>query len=150
VTAAPTPIKRHYRKLTSPNTVSNVNQSTANCTGRIRGDGSAFTETASGLLWYFDAADRAKFSAPGAGEFGNTGRNLFIGPHWFEIDSSLLKRIAVNERVKLEVRADATNLTNTPSFGGPTTDITSSTFGRIRNTVSSSSRKLQLGAKIHF
>jgi hypothetical protein len=56
----------------------------------------------------------------------------------------------VNERVKLEVRADATNLTNTPSFGGPTTDITSSTFGRIRNTVSSSSRKIQLGAKIHF
>ncbi len=98
----------------------------------------------------FDAADRAKFSAPGAGQFGNTGRNFFIGPHWFEIDSSLLKRIAVNERVKLEVRADATNLTNTPSFGGPTTDITSSTFGRIRNTVSSSSRKIQLGAKIHF
>ena len=40
----------------------------------------------------------------------------------------------MNERVKLEVRADATNLTNTPSFAAPTTDITSSIFGRIRNT----------------
>ena len=53
-------------------------------------------ETASGLLWYFDAADRAKFSAPGAGQFGNMGRNFFIGPHWFEIDSSLLKRISTS------------------------------------------------------
>ena len=141
---------RPFSAFSGSNTVSNVNQSTANCTGCSRGDGSAFTETASGLLWFFDAADRAKFSAPGAGQFGNTGRNFFIGPHWFEIDSSLLKRIAVSERVRLEVRADATNLTNTPSFGGPTTDITSSTFGRIRNTVSSSSRKIQLGAKIHF
>ena len=141
---------RPFTAFAGTNTVSNVNQSTANCTGCSRGDGSAFTDTASGLLWYFDAAERAKFSAPGAGQFGNTGRNFFIGPHWFEMNASLLKHVPVTERVKLELRADATNLTNTPSFGGPTTDITSSTFGRIRNTVSSGSRKIQLGAKIHF
>ena len=52
--------------------------------------------------------------------------------------------------MKLEIRADATNLTNTPSFAAPTTDITSSIFGRIRNSLSSSSRKIQIGAKIHF
>ncbi len=141
---------RPFTAFAGANTVSNVNQSTANCTGCSRGDGSAFTDTASGLLWYFDAAERAKFSAPSAGQFGNTGRNFFIGPHWFQIDASLLKHVPVTERVKLEIRADAANLTNTPSFGGPTTDITSSTFGRIRNSVSSSSRKIQLGAKIHF
>jgi hypothetical protein len=141
---------RPFTAFSGTNTVSNVNQSTANCNGCGRGDGTAFTEAASGLLWYFDAADRAKFSAPGAGQFGNTGRNFFIGPHWFQIDASLLKRVPLTERLRLEVRADATNLTNTPSFGGPTTDITSSTFGRIRNTVSSSSRKIQLGAKIRF
>jgi hypothetical protein len=61
-----------------------------------------------------------------------------------------LKRIPVSERVKLEIRADATNLTNSVMFGNPTTDITSTTFGRIRNTVTSNSRKIQLGAKIHF
>ncbi|MCX6627040.1 MAG: TonB-dependent receptor [Candidatus Solibacter sp.] len=141
---------RPFSAFAGTNTISNVNQSTANCTGCSRGDGSAFTDAASGLLWYFDAADRAKFSAPGAGQFGNTGRNYFLGPHWFEMNASLLKRVPVTERVKLEFRADATNLTNTPSFGGPTTDITSSTFGRIRNTVFSSSRKIQLGAKIRF
>lgn len=89
-------------------------------------------------------------SSSGAGQFGNTGRNFFVEPHCFDLDASLLKRVALTERMKPEVRADATNLTNSVSFGAPTTDITSSIFGRIRNTVSSSSRKIQLGAKIHF
>jgi len=66
------------------------------------------------------------------------------------MNASLLKRVTLTERVRMEFRADATNLTNTPSFGGPTTDITSTTFGRIRNTVSSSSRKIQLAAKLRF
>jgi hypothetical protein len=141
---------RPFSAFAGTNTVSNVNQSTANCNGCSRGDGSAFTESASGLVWYFDAAERAKFSAPGAGQFGNTGRNFFLAPHYFELDASLLKRVQVTERIRLEFRGDATNLTNTPCFSAPTTDITSSTFGRIRNSLSSSSRKIQLGAKIHF
>ena len=141
---------RPFTAFSGSNTVSNVNQSTANCTGCSRGDGSPFLDPASGLIWYFDAAERAKFSAPGAGQFGNTGRNYFVGPHYFEIDASLLKRIPVTERIKLEFRGDATNLTNSPSFAAPTTDITSSIFGRINNSLSSSSRKIQLGAKIHF
>jgi hypothetical protein len=62
----------------------------------------------------------------------------------------MLKRVAVTERIRLELRGDATNLTNSPSFAAPTTDITSSIFGRINNSLSSSSRKIQLGAKIHF
>ncbi len=141
---------RPFSAFAGTNTVSNVNQSTANCNGCSRGDGSSFTDAASGLVWYFDAAERAKFSAPAAGQFGNTGRNFFLAPHYFELDSSLLKRVQMTERIRLEFRADATNLTNTPCFAAPTTDITSSTFGRIRNSLSSSSRKIQLGAKIHF
>jgi hypothetical protein len=66
------------------------------------------------------------------------------------LDSSLLKRIPISELFKLEIRADATNLTNPVMFGNPTTDITSTTFGRIRNTVTSRSRKIRLGAQIHF
>jgi len=141
---------RPFTAYAGSNTFSNVNQSTANCTGCNRGDGSPFLDSGSGLIWYFDSAERAKFSAPGAGQMGNTGRNFFVGPHYFELDASLLKRIPVNDRIKLEVRADATNLTNSVMFGNPTADITSTIFGRIRNTVLSSSRKIQLGAKIHF
>jgi hypothetical protein len=66
------------------------------------------------------------------------------------LDASLLQRVAVNDRVKLEFRGDATNLTNSVAFSAPSTDITSPIFGRIHNSVSSGSRKIQLGAKIHF
>ncbi len=103
-----------------------------------------------GLIWYFNKSQISQFSAPGAGQFGNTGRNAFVGPHYFELDSSFLKRIPVNERIKLELRADATNLTNSVMFSAPTADITSSIFGRINNSVSSASRKIQIGAKVQF
>ncbi|MDP9170022.1 MAG: Plug and carboxypeptidase regulatory-like domain-containing protein [Acidobacteriota bacterium] len=141
---------RPFTVFSGSNTVSNVNQSTANCNNCRPGDGSPFLQSPSGLIWYFDAAELAKFSAPGAGEFGNSGRNFFVGPHYVEIDASLLKRVSLTERFKLELRGDATNLTNTVAFGPPTTDITSGTFGRIRNNVTSGSRKIQLGAKIRF
>jgi hypothetical protein len=131
-------------------TVSSVNMSTANCNGCNRGEGTPFQDPANGLTWFFNSAQRAQFTAPAAGQLGSSGRNAFVGPHYGVINSSLLKRIAVTERVKMEFRADATNISNSVMFGNPTTDITSSTFGRIRNTTTSSSRKVQLGAKISF
>jgi hypothetical protein len=132
-------------------TTSSVVTSLANCTACNRGEGTAFTDSpGTGLVWFFNPQQRAQFTAPGAGQFGNSGRNGFVGPRYFELDSALLKRVPVTERIKLEFRAEATNVSNSVSFGAPTTDITSATFGRIRNTVSSSSRKIQLGAKIHF
>ena len=68
--------------------------------------------------------------------------------HYVEIDASLLKRVSLNERFKLEVRADATNLTNTVAFGAPTTDITSGTFGRIRNSAILTKTKIRRAARI--
>ena len=141
---------RPFTVWAGTNTVSNVNQSTANCTGCSRGMGTAYEDSATGYIWFLNAQQRAQFSAPGAGQFGNLGRNFFNEPHFYDMDASLLKRIPVTERWKLEFRADATNLTNSVSFGPPTTDITSSTFGRIRSTTRSSSRKIQVGAKIYF
>jgi hypothetical protein len=141
---------RPFTVWAGANTVSNVNQSTANCTNCRRGDGTPFLDGPSGLIWYFDAAQRARLTAPGAGEFGTLGRNFFVGPHYFVLNTSLLKRIPLTERVRLELRADATNATNSVMFNAPTADITSSIFGRIRNSTTSESRKIQLAAKIHF
>ena len=56
----------------------------------------------------------------------------------------------INERIRMELRADATNLTNSVYFLAPTADISSSIFGRINNSVASSSRKIQLGLKVQF
>ena len=49
-----------------------------------------------------------------------------------------------------ELRGDAINMTNTPTFGAPTSTLSSTIYGRIRDTVISGSRKIQLGAKILF
>jgi hypothetical protein len=141
---------RPFSIFAGSNTVSSVVGSTANCTGCTSGEGTPFLDPATGLIWFLNAAQRAQFSAPGAGQFGNTGRNMFVGPHYFELNASLLKRIPITERFKMELRADATDITNSVSFNAPTVDITNSTFGRIRNSVASGSRKIQIGAKIHF
>ena len=141
---------RPFTVFSGTNTVSNVNQSTANCNGCTRSDGGPYLDSGTGLIWFFDADQRKRFTAPGAGEFGNTGRNFFVGPRYIAFDMSLLKKVQLNERMRLEFRADATNVSNSTMFGAPTTDITSTTFGRIRSTVASSSRKIQFGAKFYF
>ncbi|MDQ6666293.1 MAG: hypothetical protein M3Z23_18095, partial [Acidobacteriota bacterium] len=128
---------------------SSVVSTPANCTGCSRtGFGTPFDQA--GVKYFFSTDQVAKFSIPGPGQFGNAGRNYFRGPGLFDIDMSLIKRTRITERFNLELRADATNLTNTPSFGLPTQSFASSTFGRIRSSVESASRKIQLGAKVDF
>ncbi|MBL8213686.1 MAG: hypothetical protein JNK87_23410, partial [Bryobacterales bacterium] len=131
------------------NTVSNIVQSPANCNGCTRQDGGVF-DGPGGFIWYFDQQTTGKFSTPAAGQLGNTGRNFFRGPGSVNFDLSLQKRTAITDRIGFELRADATNLTNTPTFGFPTAVVSSTIFGRIRDTVSSQSRKIQLGAKFIF
>jgi hypothetical protein len=66
---------------------------------------------------------------------------------------TIRKRFAFGEKRNLELRADINNLTNTPSFEFPistTSGIASSTFGRIRDSVNSNSRRIQLGIKFNF
>ncbi len=126
----------------------NVVQGFANCNGCTPTMASA--QDIDGLKWFFTADQRAKFSNPAMGEFGNTGRNFFRGPGGWGVDMSVLKRTRINERFNFELRADMTNALNHPMFGFPTATLSSATFGRIRNTVVSSSRKIQLGAKISF
>ncbi|HVH55752.1 MAG TPA: carboxypeptidase regulatory-like domain-containing protein [Vicinamibacterales bacterium] len=130
------------------NTLSNVVQTPANCDGCSRSFGSVHEED--GIIWYFTPEERAKFSTPAPGEFGNTGRNYFRGPGGYFINLSLSKRTRVAGNHMLELRADSTNVTNHPVFGFPTLTTTSTTFGRIRNTVTSGSRKVMLGVKYSF
>lgn len=131
-------------------TMSNVVQTPANCNNCSRSFGTVFDDAATGYKWYFNEQERASFSTPAAGTLGNTGRNYFRGPGGFNTDLSVLKRTYVTESHYLEFRAEFLNLTNTPTFGFPTLTTTSSTFGRIRDTVSSYSRKMQLGLKYYF
>ncbi len=103
-----------------------------------------------GTNYWFDSATRALFSVPAAGSTGNTGRDYFIAPRYFQTDLSLSKKFKFTERFNFDLRLDVKNLTNNPSFDNPTANILSTTFGRIRDSVTSSSRRMQVSGKFSF
>ncbi len=131
-------------------TMSSVVTSTADCKGCTSGMGTVFDDSASGYKWFFNQSQIAMFSSPAAGSMGNTGRNAFNQPWRWDMDMSLIKRIQITERHKLEYRLESTNFTNSVSFGYPTTSLASSTFGRIKDNVITGSRKIQMALKYHF
>jgi Carboxypeptidase regulatory-like domain/TonB-dependent Receptor Plug Domain len=130
------------------NTLSNVVQTPANCESCSGSAGSVHDE--GGLVWYFNPDERTAFSTPAAGEFGNVGRNAFRGPGGWVLNMSVAKRTRLFGNQILEIRGDATNVLNHPTFGFPTLVTTSATFGRIRDTVASTARQIQLGVKYYF
>ena len=72
-----------------------------------------------------------------------------------EVSLSFFKHFQIKERARLELRFDADNATNQPTFGAPNTTATSSLFGvtTLTQGFSYSSigpRQIQLGAKISF
>lgn len=139
---------RPFTVYSGINTVSNVVQSTADCNGCSRYQGSLVLE--SGRNFWFDAADRTLFSAPAPGSIGNTGRNFFIAPVYVQWDSSLSKKFKISERVNFDLRFDARNVLNHPSFDNPTAVITSSIFGRINDSVTNNARRIQVSGKLSF
>ncbi len=129
-------------------TFSNTITTPANCGGCPRSLGTVTEEN--GTSYLFDASQRAMFSTPAPGEFSDTGRNYFIGAPDFRADMSLSKKFIFTESMNFEVRIDAKNVFNAVNYGLPTTTLTSSTFGRIRTTIDSSSRRIQLSGKFNF
>ena len=139
---------RPFTVYSGINTVSNVVQSTADCNGCTRNSGQLVLE--SGRNFWFDAATRAQFAAPVPGSIGNTGRNFFLAPNYFQWDSSLSKKFRISERVSFDLRFDARNVLNNPSFDNPTAVITSTIFGRINDSVTNNARRIQVSGKLSF
>jgi hypothetical protein len=71
---------------------------------------------------------------PALRTYGSLPRNFFRGPGRTNFDLAFSKSTAISERVKLEIRADFFNILNHAEFANPSTNITSSKFGRITRT----------------
>jgi hypothetical protein len=66
---------------------------------------------------YFDGS---AFTNPAPGVLGTTGRNLLIGPGYFQMNASIMKTFAFKEeKVKFQLVGEAYNLTNTVVFANP-------------------------------
>jgi hypothetical protein len=81
---------------------------------------------------------------------GTLGRNAVYGPGFRDMDFGLQKNLHIMEGKQLELHGDAFNVTNTPSFANPAnTDCQNCNFGAITG-LRSSSRKIQLAARLVF
>ncbi len=111
--------------------------------------------------WFNEAA----FVAPANGTFGTYRRNTLYGPGLDRTNFSIGKTFAIWESVGLQIRADANNLFNHPSFQLPTSSLaicanTTSTgcsaIGAVQtgtSTIRSTTvggRTMQLGARLTF
>ena len=100
------------------------------------------------LTRYFDTS---VFSQPAPFTFGNTGRVLpdVRIPGVKNLDLSVFKTFSIAEKLRLQFRAEAFNLTNTPQFGRPNSNLNSPQFGVI-STQANNPRQMQFALKLLF
>lgn len=73
------------------------------------------------------------------------------GPAYRKLDLSTFRQIQLTERTRLQLRAEAFNITNTPNLSVPSnlTFTTPSSFGQITST-RDNAHQLQFAAKIYW
>jgi len=86
--------------------------------------------------------------------FGNSARRVGRGPGSRNTDFSLFKNFRPAERVNIQFRAEAFNLTNTPTFflpsaSSPALTIGNPAFGKLSSS-SATGRQIQFGLKVSF
>ena len=98
--------------------------------------------------WFNTAA----FSAPAPYTVGNSPRriNELRAGKQKNADISLAKNFRYRERIRVQFRGEAFNLTNTPQFGWPDTAFGSTTFGVVSSTMNVGPRNVQFGLKVDF
>ena len=97
------------------------------------------------LAGIFKAAD---FPRPVAGQNGNLTRNAFRGPGYVDVSLSLSKKFRVQQKWSGELRLDAFNALNRVNLADPTTDLSSTNFGRVTSQLAP--RAFQVGARLRF
>ncbi|MGH9627936.1 MAG: carboxypeptidase-like regulatory domain-containing protein [Bryobacteraceae bacterium] len=85
---------------------------------------------------------------------GNTIRPVARGPVSSNLDFSLFKNSRPRERLNVQLRAEAFNLSNTPTFTLPSASNTAFTignpnFGKLASS-SATGRQIQFGLKLNF
>jgi hypothetical protein len=97
---------------------------------------------------YLNQAAFAVNTVPGT--YGNIGRNAFSGPMAFQFDAQISRIFPVREGIKVDLRLEAFNVLNHPSFSNPSSSgPAGSSFGEISNTTIGA-RVFQGGFKVIF
>ena len=106
-----------------------------------------------GCTWF----DTSAFVPVTAVRFGTVGRNTLRNPGVVNMDMSLYRTFKITEKLDLQFRAEAFNVSNTPHFNGPDTGANSGSFGQISETDDGSnsfaggrSREFRFGLRLGF
>ena len=110
--------------------------------------------------------DPLAFAQPRGVRFGTTGRNTMRGPGFWNLDLSLFRTFDINERWKLQFKAEAFNVTNTPKFANPSANVAAmalnpdgtiralNNFSSITSTLTAlatpSERQFRFGLRLSF
>jgi hypothetical protein len=107
--------------------------------------GSACANAAPCVSWLNAAA----FQQPAPGTLGNIGTFNILGPHFFQFDVAVSRQFRILEGHRLEVRAEAFNLTNSVRFNNPGVTLsTPSSFGNVLSA--QDPRIMQMALKYTF
>jgi outer membrane receptor protein involved in Fe transport len=137
--------------VTNNNVDANLDGVTASDRAQLIGDPSLSDRSAT--MWFNTAAFTQNRAVTGVATDGNSARNLLDGPAYHSVDLALSRDFHLQGRVRLNVRAEGTNVFNMVSLGQPGNAVpaagtTSATFGVIRTA--SPMRKLQFGLRLTF
>ncbi|MGI8959118.1 MAG: carboxypeptidase regulatory-like domain-containing protein [Bryobacteraceae bacterium] len=81
---------------------------------------------------------------------GNLGLQTNFGPPTRNLDLSIFKDFPFTERFKVQFRAEAYNLTNTPQFSFPDNTLGDTKFGQVTSTQTGSERHIQFALRLQF
>jgi len=91
--------------------------------------------------------DPSAFAAPVGVRFGTVGRNILRGPGTVDVDMAIFRSFPIRDRAKLEFRAEASNVTNTPHFNNPNANISNANFLSVTST-NADQRQLRFGLRM--
>jgi len=92
--------------------------------------------------------DKSAFAPAAQFTIGNSSRNPVVGPGYRTLDVMVGKTLTIRDRFRVEIRAEAFNLTNTPPLGNPNGSFGTAAFGTI--TTALDPRVFELVMKVHF
>ncbi len=90
----------------------------------------------------------AAFAQPVAGQWGNAGRNTVTGPSQFVCNGGLWRTLRLGDRTSADLRLNAVNLLNHPTFTRWDTTLGSFMFGRA--VAANEMRSVKLGLEVRF
>jgi len=98
---------------------------------------------------WFNTANFAPLGSQGLSQ-GSLGLQTNVGPPTRTLDFSLFKDFPFTERIKMQFRAEGTNVANTPQFSSPDAGQSDANFGKITSTQAGTERHIQFALRLQF